>query len=41
MPIFVDLDVGQNSITIPGVLAAVSIDRPFPLEVIRKKNKGN
>jgi polyribonucleotide 5'-hydroxyl-kinase len=30
-PIFLDLDVGQNSITIPGVLAAVPLHRPFDL----------
>jgi polyribonucleotide 5'-hydroxyl-kinase len=31
-PIFVDLDIGQNSIAIPGVLAAVHIERPIDVE---------
>ncbi|KAH3756235.1 pre-mRNA cleavage complex subunit [Pelomyxa schiedti] len=28
MPIFVDLDVGQGSITVPGVVAAVGVEKP-------------
>lgn len=32
MPMFVDLDVGQNAITIPGVLAATPITAPFDVE---------
>jgi len=28
---FVDLDVGQGSITIPGIIAAIPIDKPIPV----------
>lgn len=31
-PTFVDLDVGQNSISIPGTVAATPVERPFPVE---------
>eukprot|EP01100_Stratorugosa_tubuloviscum_P010033 TRINITY_DN4252_c0_g1_i1.p1 TRINITY_DN4252_c0_g1~~TRINITY_DN4252_c0_g1_i1.p1 ORF type:complete len:456 (-),score=160.93 TRINITY_DN4252_c0_g1_i1:146-1513(-) len=30
-PIFIDLDVGQNSITVPGMMAAVHIDKPIDI----------
>ena len=32
VPTFVDLDVGQNSITVPGVLAAAHVSKPFDIE---------
>lgn len=32
-PIFVDIDVGQNQITVPGSLAAVPVERPVDPEV--------
>jgi polyribonucleotide 5'-hydroxyl-kinase len=31
-PVFVDLDIGQGSITIPGMIAAAPIDRPVDVE---------
>jgi polyribonucleotide 5'-hydroxyl-kinase len=31
-PIFCDLDVGQNSISIPGVVAATSVEQPIAVE---------
>ena len=31
-PILVDLDVGQNQITIPGTIAALPMDRPVDIE---------
>ena len=31
-PLFIDLDVGQNSISIPGSLAATPIDHPIPID---------
>jgi polyribonucleotide 5'-hydroxyl-kinase len=30
---FVDIDVGQNAITIPGTVAAVSVSKPLDVEV--------
>jgi polyribonucleotide 5'-hydroxyl-kinase len=30
-PIFVDLDIGQSSISVPGMIAALSIDKPIPI----------
>jgi len=30
-PIFVDLDIGQGSITVPGMIAAVSVDKPIAI----------
>lgn len=32
VPTYVDLDVGQNGITVPGMLAAVHVNRPFDIE---------
>ncbi len=32
-PTYVDLDVGQGSITVPGAVAAVPVDLPVPVEV--------
>jgi len=32
MPMFIDLDVGQNAITIPGVVAATPLTAPFNVE---------
>jgi polynucleotide 5'-kinase involved in rRNA processing len=32
-PTYVDLDIGQGSITIPGAIAAVTMDLPVPAEV--------
>lgn len=32
VPTFVDIDVGQNSITIPGMLAACHVSKPFDVE---------
>jgi polynucleotide 5'-kinase involved in rRNA processing len=37
-PIFVDLDIGQGSITIPGMIAAAPIDRPIDVEVRNAHN---
>ena len=31
-PLFIDLDVGQNAISIPGSLAATPIDHPIPID---------
>jgi polyribonucleotide 5'-hydroxyl-kinase len=33
-PVFVDLDIGQGSITVPGMLAAVTIDLPLPVATL-------
>jgi polyribonucleotide 5'-hydroxyl-kinase len=30
-PVFVDIDVGQNGITVPGVISAVAVQRPPPV----------
>ena len=32
-PIYVDLDIGQGSITVPGMFASVSITQPIPIGV--------
>lgn len=32
-PIFVDLDVGQNAISVPGTIAATSIEQPISVEM--------
>lgn len=32
-PLFVDLDVGQNQISVPGAIAAVPVERPVDPEV--------
>lgn len=32
-PTYVDLDIGQGSITVPGMFAAVSITQPIPIGV--------
>lgn len=33
VPVFVDLDVGQNSITVPGAVAAVHVSKPVDIEL--------
>jgi polyribonucleotide 5'-hydroxyl-kinase len=33
-PLFVDLDIGQGSITVPGMISVVPIDKPIALGVI-------
>ncbi len=39
-PTFVDLDIGQGAITVPGVISATPIDKPIDIEVCgTKKNK--
>lgn len=32
-PTFVDLDIGQGSITAPGVIGATPVDKPIDIEV--------
>lgn len=32
-PVFVDLDIGQGSITVPGMVAAVGLEQPIPIGV--------
>jgi polyribonucleotide 5'-hydroxyl-kinase len=33
VPIFVDLDVGQNAITVPGMIAACHVSKPIDIEI--------
>lgn len=40
--LFVDLDIGQGSISVPGMLAAISVSEPIPPGVrIEKKRERN